>query len=382
MYCNKCGNKINDEMRFCSKCGNYIGDNYLKNNTTSNNKPNNLNNNNLKNSNNNSNIKNNNYKTYNPNKKNKSSIGIIIGILAVLAAIVLFFIIAFIIVIALFLGSAKKSNNVYSDDESYNNSYTNNNVNNSNNNSNSNNSSNTNSNTNNNTNNTATSKSKNRKSDETAIETENTYKGLNIKSINDATEIIKKDSEDQKIGTTSEEVKKIENNIINKYKITAVNLGEIDVQFAKELENVLDVLYKEYPEVKEYLTNLSITNYTPHTGTIAYFQPFFPFTSEKTRTTLPWTIKTRISLIDSYFLNESKLENTVKMGSAAGHFPKNATKYSPLAHEFGHYVSFIALLKEKNVSSVKYMNNVQDVNKLVEISNDFKNREFFTKNAK
>ena len=47
MYCNKCGNKINDEMRFCSKCGNYIGDNYLKNNTTSNNKPNNLNNNNL-----------------------------------------------------------------------------------------------------------------------------------------------------------------------------------------------------------------------------------------------------------------------------------------------------------------------------------------------
>lgn len=32
MYCNKCGNKLEDGMKFCNKCGNKIGENKAENN--------------------------------------------------------------------------------------------------------------------------------------------------------------------------------------------------------------------------------------------------------------------------------------------------------------------------------------------------------------
>ena len=370
MYCGRCGNKINENMKYCSKCGNYVGNisgngtsnnigNNSINNTKTNYQPNNVNTarNNYQQNNvntvrnnyqqNNVNRTGNNYKNNNANyynnykQKSKSkNTGMIVGILIVIFAIIIVFIMLATVIIGAIIGRSIKSGNGSS------------------------------------TSGTTTSSTTKKKQGKTAIDSERTYKGLNIQSLEEAKEIIKKDSEEQKEGTTSDEVKRIENNIISKYNITAVNLGEIDVEFAKELETVLANLYKEYPECKDYLTNLTITNNSPQNGTIAYFQPVFPFTSEKTLTTRPWTIKTRISLISKYFFNEQKLENVVQASSSVGHFPPNATKYSPLAHEFGHYVSFIALLKEYDVNSITYIGNNVEYNTLVDITKDFKEGKF------
>ena len=187
----------------------------------------------------------------------------------------------------------------------------------------------------------------------TAIITDNSYSGVTLNSIDDATELISKDSVDQKQSDYPKEIIKIEDEIIDKYGLTAVNLKEMDVEFAKELEGVIEDIYTNYPNVRGYLTNLTLTNLDiSDSNIIALFRPGFIFATSNTTTTRPWVIKTQVQLNAKYFLNPNRIETTIEVNSKSGHFPKNATKYSPVAHEFGHYLSFIALLNNYNTDSI------------------------------
>ena len=179
----------------------------------------------------------------------------------------------------------------------------------------------------------------------TVIVTDNTYSKMEIHSEEDADKLIVADSVEQK-GTTSEEIKTIENDIITNYGITAVNLCEMDPAFSREIANVIKKITEEYPSTKGYLTNLSINNASMREQYIAAFLCLFHFADSNTDSTMPWVMKTQVFLNSSYYLNLARLESTVKDGSNAGHFPPNATIYSPIAHEFGHYLSFIAVMKK------------------------------------
>lgn len=77
----------------------------------------------------------------------------------------------------------------------------------------------------------------------TQIITDNVYSGISVKNINDANKLIIQDSINQKKSDYSQEIINIENDIINKYSITAVNLKEMDVDFARELENVIENIF-------------------------------------------------------------------------------------------------------------------------------------------
>ena len=192
----------------------------------------------------------------------------------------------------------------------------------------------------------------------TAIITDNVYSGISVKNIEDANKLISEDSTNQKKSDYSKEIIKIENDIIKKYSITAVNLKEMDVEFAKEIENVIKNIYTEYPKARGYLTNLTLTNLDmSEAGVIALFRPIFMFGTSNTSSTRPWVIKTQVQLNAKYFLNPERIEADIDTSSKAGHFPKNATKYSPVAHEFGHYLSFIALLNYSNVESIRLVDD-------------------------
>ena len=186
---------------------------------------------------------------------------------------------------------------------------------------------------------------------ETVIITDNTYSGLKISNDKDAYDIISKDSTDQKVNCPKE-IKAIEEEIITKYGVTAVNLCEMDISFAKEVSNVFKKVYNEYPNVRGYLTNLTLINAPIQQNYIAAFMPVFMFAESNSSTGYPVVIKTQVLLNTSYFLNKNKLENSVKDGSATGHFPPNATIYSPVAHELGHYLSFLALMRHNNLDSI------------------------------
>ena len=126
----------------------------------------------------------------------------------------------------------------------------------------------------------------------------------------------------------------------------------MEPSFAKELEKVFDKIYQDYPKARGYLTNISLKNESIlRSGVIASFLPIFSF-ADINSSDYQLIIKTQMFLSSSYFLNPEKLKSVTMDASTSGHFPKNATIYSPVAHEMGHYLSFIALLNEYKISSI------------------------------
>ena len=115
--------------------------------------------------------------------------------------------------------------------------------------------------------------------------------------------MIEKDSVSQKSQCPAE-IKKIEDEIIEKYNITAVNLCEMDVDFAKELENVFEIIYRDYPSARGHITNLTLrnTNMLSEGGVIAAFMPIFSFATSDSTSSYPWVIKTQVLLSSQYFL--------------------------------------------------------------------------------
>ncbi len=323
MFCNKCGNKVDSDQQYCNKCGNLLL--YNKRDT----------------------IDFNRYNINNNKRKTSITIPIIITIILVITIVVSVYFI---------LNNNNKNdyildNSLVGDEQE----------------------------TTTDVQTTTSSKNTAKGKYKTSIITDNVYSGLTIKNVSDANRLIEKDSEDQKKTDYSKEIIQIENDIINKYSITAVNLKEMDIKFAKELENVIKDIYTNYPSARGYLTNLTLTNLDmSEAGVIALFRPIFMFGTSNTKTTRPWVIKTQIQLNAKYFLNPERIDVAVEASSKSGHFPKNATKYSPVAHEFGHYLSFIALLNQYNMDSLIIVEDSKLQN-YYDIFKDFANGTFSKK---
>lgn len=330
MFCNKCGNEVNQNQEFCNKCGNR-----LIYNTPTNEERYNAND------------------DYNINvNKNIKNTSIIIPILITILIIVLI-----IGVFIYFIISNNNKNNYYFSDSNLENKDIEQ------------------------TSNIQPSTSSGSKTGKysTAIITDNVYSGISVKSIDDARNLINQDSINQKKSNYPKEILNIENEIISKYSIIAVNLKEMDVEFAKELKNVIKKIYEDYPGTRGYLTNLTLTNLDmSQSGVIALFMPIFTFGTSNTSTTRPWVIKTQVQLNAKYFLNPERINVAIETSSKAGHFPKNATKYSPVAHEFGHYLSFIALLNHYSTNSILVIQDNQLQN-YYDIYKDFRNGTFSKK---
>lgn len=332
MFCNKCGNEVEQNQEFCNKCGNR-----LIYNAPMNEEENNINYNENYNYNYNNNI----------NKRN-IAIPILITILIIVLIIGVF---VYIII------SNNNKNNYYFSESNIETTDTGQTP----------------------VVQAGTNSSSKTGKYSTAIITDNVYSGISVKNVDDARKLINQDSINQKKNDYPKEIMDIENEIISKYSITAVNLKEMDVEFAKELESVIKKIYEDYPGARGYLTNLTLTNLDmSQSGVIALFMPIFTFGTSNTSTTRPWVIKTQVQLNAKYFLNPERIDVAVETSSKAGHFPKNATKYSPVAHEFGHYLSFIALLNHYSTNSILVIEDNQLQN-YYDIYKDFGNGTFSKK---
>ena len=184
-----------------------------------------------------------------------------------------------------------------------------------------------------------------------------------------AFDLIIKDSVNQKSQCPTD-IKAIEDEIINKYGITAVNLCELDPNFAREIGNVFRKVYDEFPGARGYITNLTLVNGSLQNSYIAAFMPVFNFATSDTASTYPWVIKTHVLLNTSYFLNVDRLESAARDGSSSSHFPKNSTIYSPVAHELGHYLSFLALMKKYYVDSILLIDDT-NISSFYKLYDDF-----------
>lgn len=185
---------------------------------------------------------------------------------------------------------------------------------------------------------------------------------------------IKLDNDNNKTRCT-EEIKEIENRIETNYGVTAVNLCEIDIEFAYEIENIIAHIYNTYPSARDKLTNVTIANVGNNANYMAAFMPMFTFVTSNTSSSYPLGIKTQIILNAKYFLNTSKLESSVTYGSATGYFPPNATRSSTVAHEFGHYLSYIGMMNYYSAEQLTFV-RANGSAKLLEVNKDFINGDY------
>lgn len=208
-------------------------------------------------------------------------------------------------------------------------------------------------------------------SEETSIVYDYQYfEQLIFNSENDVRRLIASDSNKQK-GNCLPEVVRIENDIINNYGVVAVNMCEMPVEVAEELKDVVAYIYANFPTARNYLTNITIGNVGANTY-IAAFMPVFTFGTSKTSTGYPVAIKTQIILNAKYFINVDRLANSVAYGVRSGYFPPNATRSSSVAHEFGHYLSYVALLNHYNTSRLNFVRASQS-DLLYKVYDDFNN---------
>jgi len=194
------------------------------------------------------------------------------------------------------------------------------------------------------------------------------FEQLTFNNINDVLRLIASDSNRQK-GNCLPNIVAIENDIINKYGITAVNFCEMDLDFASELRDVVAYMYNNYPNARNYLTNITLANIENATY-IAAFMPIFTFGTSKTNSKYPVAIKSQIILNAKYFLNNSKIKSSVNYGVKSGYFPPNATRSSTLAHEFGHYLSYVALCNHHKSGRIIFVKG-SDANTMFDVYDDF-----------
>ena len=200
------------------------------------------------------------------------------------------------------------------------------------------------------------------------------FKMFTLYSEQDLNAVIRADSLKQKEGCSAA-ITNIENQIINNYGVIAVNLCEMDVEFANELKNVVAYVYNNYPTARHYLTNITLANVENTGSFIAAFMPIFTFVTSDTASGYPVGSKSQIILNAKYFLNTAKIENSASYGSQTGYFPPNATRSSTVAHEFGHYLSYVALLNYYNSSKLNYVTTGQAAT-LYKVYDDFNSGNF------
>lgn len=208
----------------------------------------------------------------------------------------------------------------------------------------------------------------------TSIVYDNQYlKKLTLKNENDMKKLIVSDSVKQKENCPSNIIR-IENDIIENYGIVAVNLCEMDVEFALELKDVTKYIYNNFPGARNYLTNLTLANVNEGSF-MAAFMPVFTFATSNTDTGYPVAVKTQILLNAKYFLNNAKIKNSVNYGAKSGYFPPNATRSSTVAHEFGHYLSYVAMLNYYQSEQLNYIKASQS-SLLYKVYDDFNEGNF------
>ena len=199
----------------------------------------------------------------------------------------------------------------------------------------------------------------------------------NLSSKSDVLKYVQADNSKNKSNCPSDMVS-LEENMENRFQITAVNFCEMDRGLANELKNVAEFVYNKYPNARGYMTNFTVATVAEDATYMAAFMPMFTFVKSNTSTGYPIGLKSQIILNTKYFLNLGKVNNSVSYGVRTGYFPRNATPSTTVAHEFGHYLSYVAMLNYYKQNDMIYIPQSKS-NLMFTIYNDFNAGDFSKK---
>ena len=203
----------------------------------------------------------------------------------------------------------------------------------------------------------------------TVLKTNNQYFNLEINDLESANKKINEDFSEQVWQCKNNyDVRKIEETLEKNLQIPSVSFCDISIEESVKISDVINNMYVLFPNIKGYLTNISITNSFNKTDYVAYFQPVYEFVNSTSNLEKYNKVnKTQILLNSYYFVNQDILKNPLK----ENWYVKDTTLESLIAHELGHYITYVALLKNKNINNVTLVTkgNNEVVNEIIKIIN-------------
>lgn len=206
------------------------------------------------------------------------------------------------------------------------------------------------------------------------IKTDNKYSNETINTYDDAIELIKKDFDEQSwLCENDIEISKVEYELQENFSIPSVSFCDAPYDVTLKLKDVISKMYGLFPNIQGSLTNITITNASSSSEYIAYFQPLYQFVNINEDINLLNKVnKTQILLNSYYFLNKEMLESNLETIVGENWYVNDATWESTIAHEWGHYISFVILLKENGLSNITFetSTNQTQIQNIIEIFNN------------
>lgn len=162
----------------------------------------------------------------------------------------------------------------------------------------------------------------------------------------------------------------LEYKLENNYNIPSVSFCDMSLDESIKITNVIEKMYQLFPNINGALTNITITNANTKDEYIAYFQPMYQFVNTNQDINLYNKVnKTQILLNSYYFLNEKIIATPIEEIVGENWYVKDANWESTIAHELGHYISFLILLKSNDLDNITLvtLSNYEQINKILEI---------------
>lgn len=188
------------------------------------------------------------------------------------------------------------------------------------------------------------------------LKSDNIYNNRKITSDYDAVNSIIYDSDSQAwLCSYDKRVIDIEKRLEKEYGILSVSFCDISYEEAQEIGNVISGTLNLFPSCYGYLTNITLSNSKEMGDYVAYFQPLYRFINGNSDSNRYNRVnKTQILLNSYYFLNVDKTRSIIDDKYNSGYYVRGGSMESLVAHEIGHYISFVTLLRSKGIENVRF----------------------------
>lgn len=188
------------------------------------------------------------------------------------------------------------------------------------------------------------------------MKTDNKYNNMDINTYDDAIEIIHKDFDEQSwLCENDIDISRVEYDLEENFAIPSVSFCDAPYEVTLKLKDVITNMYNMFPNIQGALTNITITNANSSDKYIAYFQPLYQFVNiNENINSFNKVNKTQILLNSYYFLNEEMLNGSIENIVGNNWYVNDATWESTVAHELGHYISFVILLRDNGLTNITF----------------------------
>jgi len=182
----------------------------------------------------------------------------------------------------------------------------------------------------------------------TAIKHDQIYLGK-VDDIEIARDIIAEYGRMQRETYSNPEVEKIEQKLQEKYDIAAVNLGEMDIETAKEIEKAVSYMFDTYPIIKGSLNTISLANLNRNESGYVALTQTTDFVIQDEVGNVPKLVRNEILLNAGKWLDRDYMLSMCKENVNSGYWFKGANDPSKVVvHELGHQLLNVLRAKEYN----------------------------------